>query len=243
MTRKHELSISLLDCPSDELIKTVKELNTFKGISLHLDVIDTSYCANISFSLKILDEILKETEVPTDIHFMVGLSNNSKEIIFKYLFNPKVRNIYLQIKEEEEYVKFYNEIIFEIENIKDLDFSRLENITDFSIIKDKIGFAINPHFNIKRLQALNSEKLKILQMTVTAGKGGQKFLYKKEEIQKRLKELKNLNKKVLGVDGGINLENMEKVRGVDFLVVGSAFFKENSKKDFINSYNKIMNEK
>ena len=83
----------------------------------------------------------------------------------------------------------------------------------------------------------------ILLMSVNPGFGGQKFIestYKK--IQQVRSLIDNSGKKIrLEVDGGINIDNIDKVAaaGADTFVAGSAIFKSN---DYAKTI-KLMKEK
>lgn len=85
--------------------------------------------------------------------------------------------------------------------------------------------AISPDQKIDGL--LEEIKLfqEVLIMTVEPGFGGQELI---EECIDKIDECKQLGKRVT-VDGGVNLENIRKVRKADAIVVGSAFTKANDK--------------
>lgn len=87
----------------------------------------------------------------------------------------------------------------------------------------KKGAAVNPNTPTKNT---NLKEEFVLIMSVEPGLGGQSFI-------KDTSEKINLPGKVVGVDGGINLETIKYVREADFFVVGSAFFKSEDKEGFL----------
>ena len=76
------------------------------------------------------------------------------------------------------------------------------------------------------------------------GFGGQKFIEDTLEKVTYLKKMREENgyKYLIEIDGGINIENVEKVckAGVDIVVAGSAVFKNDIKKNIIDFNNIIQ---
>ncbi|KAF7693683.1 Ribulose-phosphate 3-epimerase [Cucumispora dikerogammari] len=245
---KPELSISILDCPLTNLIDFIT--TPASEISLHIDIIDTSFCANLSFGLNQIVEITRLSNLKAvDLHFMIKLDYNFYKILSYLLeiLHTRVRNFYLHVTSKEEFFSFMKKYSIEIEKYKgfgvsfDCDVSECE-IKEVcnEIQRYKINFAI-------------------LQMTIKAGKGGQPFFFKTSPIElvKRIRFLKQFCERV-GLDGGICLENLDQRYEADFVVVGSAFHKLANKLkekrgngneltelnkhrlDFINSYNKYF---
>ncbi|ADM11704.1 D-ribulose 5 phosphate 3 epimerase [Encephalitozoon intestinalis ATCC 50506] len=89
------------------------------------------------------------------------------------------------------------------------------------------GIAINPE---TRVEEVGMEGIDfVLVMSVSPGFGGQRFqrecLAKVEEIQR--------SGKIVGIDGGIGIENIKEIRGVDYAVVGSGYFRSKDRKRFL----------
>lgn len=227
---KPELSISILDCP---LVNLTNFLTTTSSFSLHLDLIDTSYCDNISFGVNQIIEIIKlSKQKAIDLHIMIQLSPNLIKILKKFKDTTnKIRDIYIQIRTKNEFKIYYKKYIKEIINDS----------------KDKLCLAIDPDFSIKEINEINNflkEKnieLKILQMTVKSGKGKQSFYFKSNELIKKIKLLKELGIKSVGIDGGINLDNLKETKGADFIIIGSSYHNSN-KEIFIKKYNEYFSK-
>lgn len=99
---------------------------------------------------------------------------------------------------------------------------------DFSGIREvvggKMGIAVNPGENVKIDDACDT----YLLMSVRPGYGSQKYI----SVAKKISECKR-HGKIVGVDGGINIETVDDVVGADFVVVGSAFFGSENKATFL----------
>ena len=93
----------------------------------------------------------------------------------------------------------------------------------------KCGLAINPNTNIDALEPYISNIDLILVMSVMPGYGGQLFI---GDSYRKLEYLKNEYKDItISVDGGINQDNIYKLRSlVDMLVIGSYLSTETKEK-------------
>ena len=109
----------------------------------------------------------------------------------------------------------------------------------------KAGISVNPETDIKTIDECLSIADLVLVMSVHPGFGGQKFIEETLEKVVYLNEMreKNNHKYLIEIDGGINIENVEKVckAGVDIVVAGSAVFKNDIRKN-IMQLNNIINE-
>ena len=77
-------------------------------------------------------------------------------------------------------------------------------------------------------------------MSVFPGFGGQSFI---NETLDKMKKIKNLTKDhniIIGVDGGVNIDTINKVynTGIDVTIVGSGLY---GAKDIKKRYNRLMN--
>lgn len=89
------------------------------------------------------------------------------------------------------------------------------------------GIAINPETRVEEVEMEDADF--ILVMSVMPGFGGQKFqescLSKIEDVQR--------HGKMVGIDGGIGMANIEKVAGVDYAVIGSGYFRSEDRRRFL----------
>lgn len=87
-----EFSISILDCNILNLKDTLSEISTIPNTSLHLDIIDSTFCNkdNISFGPVIVNTILSSFEGECDLHLMV---EDPKKLLNSFNLNS-VRDTY-----------------------------------------------------------------------------------------------------------------------------------------------------
>ena len=103
----------------------------------------------------------------------------------------------------------------------------------------KAGMAIKPNTSVEEIYKYLPYINSVLVMTVEPGKGGQKLIPETIDKVKKIKEYIESNNIDIDieVDGGVNLENVEKLKeaGANIIVVGTAII--NSK-----DYNKTIEE-
>lgn len=200
-----EVSTSVLNIDEANALKTMYNLEVACTDYFHIDVMDGRFVENdTSEKMRIYCEYLNQiTTVPIDVHLMV---KNIKEYIDSYLvFNPNIITFHYEackdIEEVEKYIKY----------IKENDC--------------KVGLSIKPQTDIKDIEKLLPEINLLLIMSVEPGKGGQKFI---EDTLNKIKEADRIIEELgistqIEVDGGINLENIDKIKeaGATIAVVGT----------------------
>ena len=197
-----KLSISLLSIKNR--LEFIKKINDCNIDYIHIDVMDKTFVDNVAYSMEEIREINAISNKKLDVHLMVNDP-------FKYIDNLRDMNI--------EYITFHVEI--------DKDINKLIDIVHG--MGYKCGLAINPNTNIDVLeQYINNIDL-ILVMSVMPGYGGQLFI---NSIYNKLESLRNKYKNItISVDGGINQDNIYKLRSlVDMLVIGSYLSTETKEK-------------
>lgn len=190
-----KLSVSILNAKDKE--KTIKELNKTDISYLHIDVMDSIFVSQHSFSYQEVIELSSLSEKKLDVHLM---HNNPLSYIekIKDLKNIEYITIHLEIDKDIKYI---------LNKIKDYGYKR--------------GLSIKPNTNIDKIRPYLDDIDLILVMTVEPGYGGQPFL---EDSPNRIKEIKRLIQDkdiLLEVDGGINNETLSLVKEADIAVVGS----------------------
>lgn len=201
-----ELAPSLLAADFYNLKNQIEELNKTKIKYLHLDIMDGDFVPNISFGPDVVKNIRPHTELIFDTHLMIKNPEN-------YIENF--------VKAGSDIISFHPE-------------STIHPHTVISKIKNfgkKAGIVLNPNTDENMLKYLIDDIDLVLIMSVVPGFGGQKFMkqtYRKIEnvsdiIRKSAKEI------ILEIDGGVNLENIEKLAKTDvnLFVAGSAVFNKN----------------
>lgn len=193
-----QLAPSLLSCDFSQLEKEIHIVEEAGCDVLHLDIMDGHFVPNITFGPVVIKGIRKLTELPLDVHLMIE--------------HPE--NWITQFAEAgADWISFHPEATGDsgevIERIKKQ--GKLAAIT------------LNPDTPLEIVNPFLPELDFVLVMTVNPGFGGQSF------IPEPLEKIEILSKKGLRVevDGGIKLENVEKVikAGAQIIVSGSGVFK------------------
>jgi ribulose-phosphate 3-epimerase len=113
----------------------------------------------------------------------------------------------------------------------------IQNIKSHGI---KAAVSLNPATPLCTIEEILDELDMVLLMSVNPGFGGQKFIRNTLNKIKRLKDMildRQLNIDI-EVDGGIKLDNVEKVveAGANVIVAGSAIFKSDNISETVNSF-------
>jgi ribulose-phosphate 3-epimerase len=198
-----------------KLKENIKKAEKANVDFLHVDIMDGVFVRNITFGPMVVEAISKMTNLPFHIHLM---------IIEPIRYIKEFSNI-----KNVELISFHyeaeNKIVETIEKIKS------EN--------KKIGIAINPETDWKKIRDFLKEIDEVLLMSVHPGFSGQKFIYhvlEKIEEVKKYKDKKNL-KFEIAVDGGLNEETIPLViqKGANVLYIGSYFYKNKNPLKFLKN--------
>ena len=200
----HLIAPSMLACDFSNLKSEVNMINNSEADWLHLDVMDGVFVPNISFGMPVIKSIAKHANKPLDVHLM--------------------------IEKPERYIRSFKEAGANILTVHFEACTHLHKTLD--LIKNegmKAGVAINPHTSPHVLLDILQNLDLVCVMSVNPGFGGQSFIehtYKKVELLNDFKK-KTKTKFMIEIDGGVNLENAEKLinNGADILVAGSTVFK------------------
>jgi len=198
-----QIAPSILSTDYSNLGKAVKIAEKGKADLIHIDIMDGHFVPNLTFGPKLVADLKKITDVPLDVHLMV---DNPRELIPKF---DKAGADWISIQIE----------------------ATVHAHKDLTLIKQlgkKTGVVLNPATPIHMLNEIIGEVDYVLIMSVNPGWGGQDFiessLHKISQLKNWIKG-KNLDIKI-EVDGGVNIENMEKIinSGAEILVMGSAIY-------------------
>jgi ribulose-phosphate 3-epimerase len=178
--------------------KTREEIIKFSnsGIdSIHLDVMDGIFVSELSFPIRECKNLFVDEKI--SVHLMV-------KDVKKYIDDFSILN--------PEYIIFH----IETDNV-------LDNINYLKSKNIKVGIAINPDTEIEKIYPYLSLIDLVLVMSVNPGKGGQAFLESSlNKIDKLYDYRKQFNLSYLiEVDGGVNKNNISKLKKCDRVVVGS----------------------
>lgn len=191
-----KITVSYINSLSDPRF-TILKLNSCDNVdAIHMDLMDGKYVENKNFEIDELIPLMDGVTKPIDVHLMT--------------------------LEPEKYIdtllRMNTNIIF---------FHPFVSCEPFTLIKKikenhkKAGIVINPDESYKDLEKYIPYVDAVLVMSVTPGKGGQRFLRESLVNYELMREEKNKYLFEVYVDGGINDENIKAVKDADGVVVGS----------------------
>ena len=210
---KVKIAPSILSADFSKMGEEVASLERCGADIIHCDVMDGVFVNNITFGIKMVEDIRKTTSLPLDCHLMI--------------VHPE--------KYVERFAKAGADIItvhYEAcqDNLKDV----------LLLIKStgkKCGAVTNPDTPVEKIKDVICLCDMVLVMSVFPGFGGQKFipsaLDKLREIRSIIKECgKDID---LQIDGGVTAENVAEIKaaGANVIVAGSTVFKATDRAQII----------
>ena len=209
-----KIAPSILSANFAKMGEEVQSLEKCGADVVHCDVMDGVFVNNITFGIKMVEDLRKITKLPLDCHLMI--------------VHPE--------KYVERFAKAGADIItvhYEAcqNNVKEvLDLIKATGA--------KCGVVINPDTSVDKIQDVIPMCDMVLVMSVFPGFGGQKFipevLDKVRAIRKIIDESgKDID---LQIDGGVTAENVAEIKaaGANVIVAGSTVFKAENKTEIIS---------
>ena len=200
-----KIAPSILSANFAKMGEEVQSLEQCGADVVHCDVMDGVFVNNITFGIKMVEDLRKITTLPLDCHLMI--------------VHPE--------KYVERFAKAGADIItVHYDACQDILKEVLELIKSTGV---KCGAVINPDTPVDKIRDVILLCDMVLVMSVFPGFGGQKFipsaLDKLREIRAIIDESgKDID---LEIDGGVTAENVEEIKaaGANVIVAGSAVFK------------------
>lgn len=218
--RRHKIIIapSILSADFSNLEKQIKLIEKAGADWIHLDIMDGNFVPNITFGPMLVSVVREKTNLLIDSHLMI--------------INP------------EKFIPAFveagaNIITVHVETCPHLH-RTIQQIKSFGV---QAGVTLNPATPATQITEILPFVDIVLIMTVNPGFGGQKFIetmLKKIEVISRLRD--NINPKILiEVDGGVNLQNADKIikAGADVLVAGNSIFKSTNISKTLRTFKNI----
>ena len=208
-----KIAPSILSANFAKMGEEVTSLETCGADIIHCDVMDGVFVNNITFGIKMVEDIRKRTSLPLDCHLMI--------------VHPE--------KYVERFAKAGADIItvhWEAcqDNLKEV----LELIKSAGV---KCGAVINPDTPVEKIKDVICLCDMVLVMSVFPGFGGQKFI---PSALDKLREIRAIIKASgkdidLQIDGGVTAENVAEIKaaGANVIVAGSTVFKAADRKQMI----------
>ena len=180
---------------------------------VHCDVMDGVFVNNITFGIKMVEDLRKITSLPLDCHLMIV---HPEKYVERFA------------KAGADIITVHQEACQD--NLKEV----LELIKSTGV---KCGAVINPDTPVDKIRDVIPMCDMVLVMSVFPGFGGQKFI---PSALDKLREIRaiidGLDKEIdLEIDGGVTAENVEEIKaaGANVIVAGSAVFKAENRAEMI----------
>ena len=208
-----KIAPSILSADFSKMGEEVASLQQAGADLVHCDVMDGVFVNNITFGIKMVEDIRKKTHLPLDCHLMI--------------VHPE--------KYVERFAKAGADIItVHYEACQD-------NLADvLALIKStgvKCGAVINPDTPVEKIADVIPMCDMVLIMSVFPGFGGQKFIVGALD---KLREVKAIVQKLgkdidIEIDGGVTEENVAEIKaaGANVIVAGSTVFKAQDRAEII----------
>lgn len=215
-----EVSTSILTVEKENILGTIYNLETAKTDYYHIDVMDGKFVEKNTTEImqEYCNNIKQISNIPLDVHLMVEDIQTYIDLFIPY--SPNVITFHLEACSNKE------EVLSIIKYIKENGI--------------KVGLSIKPNTKIEEILEFLPLIHLTLIMTVEPGKGGQKLIPETIDKVRQLKKYTEENNIDIDieVDGGINLENKEKLKqaGANILVAGNSII---SSKDYKETIKKI----
>ena len=200
-----KIAPSILSADFSKMGEEVRSLEINGADVVHCDVMDGVFVNNITFGIKMVEDIRKETTLPLDCHLMIVQPE-------KYV---------------ERFAKAGADIItvhYEAcrDNLKEV----LQLIKSTGV---KCGAVINPDTPVEKIADVIPMCDMVLVMSVFPGFGGQKFIPEALDKLRQVKVIADACGKEIDIeiDGGVTEENVAAIKeaGANVIVAGSTVFK------------------
>lgn len=200
-----KIAPSILSADFSKMGEEIRSLEENGADVIHCDVMDGVFVNNITFGIKMVEDIRKHTSLPLDCHLMI--------------VHPE--------KYVERFAKAGADIItVHYEACQDNLAEVLQLIRSTGV---KCGAVINPDTPVEKIADVIPLCDMVLVMSVFPGFGGQKFIPEALDKLREVKKLVEACKKDIDIeiDGGVTTENacLVKEAGANVVVAGSAVFK------------------
>jgi len=213
-----EVSTSILSVKKEEILGTLYNLEVAKTDYFHIDVMDGKFVKQDTTEVmhEYCTHIKQISNLPLDVHLMV---KDIKSYIDSFIpYEPNIITFHLEACKDKE------EVLSLIKYIKENGI--------------KVGISIKPNTKVEEIFEYLPLIHLVLVMTVEPGYGGQKLIPDTIDKVKALNAYINENNIEIDieVDGGINLENKEKLKqsGANIIVAGSSIINSKDYKEVID---------
>ncbi|MFH1749478.1 MAG: ribulose-phosphate 3-epimerase [bacterium] len=209
-----EILPAILTTDPEDLHKKLKIAEKFSS-SLQIDIGDGKFIPTTTINFEDLQDI--ETKLFLEIHLMVA--------------------------EPDKYIAPFvdlgaKRIVFHIEVVE----NPIKIAEKIKTLGCEVGVALSPGTSLSKLRELDYKLDEIMLLSVKPGKQGQEF---QEHVISRICEVREIYPDiVIGVDGGINKDNINLISkaGANIAVIGSAIFNTSDPEQAYREIIKVCDE-
>jgi len=211
--KKVKIAPSILSADFSKMGEEVRSLQESGADMVHCDVMDGVFVNNITFGIKMVEDVRKATTLPLDCHLMIV---HPEKYVERFA------------KAGADFITVHYEACKN--NLKDV-------LLQIKASGAKCGAVINPDTPVEKILDVLPLCDMVLVMSVFPGFGGQKFIPSALDKLRILRaKIDELGKDIeLQVDGGVNAENAAEIKaaGASVLVAGNAIFKAENRAEMI----------
>ena len=208
-----KIAPSILSADFAKMGEEVQSLEQSGADIIHCDVMDGVFVPNITFGIKMVEDLRKYTKLPLDCHLMIVHPERYVEAFAKG--GADIITVHYEACQE---------------NLKEV----LLQIKKAGV---KCGAVINPDTPVEKIKEVIPLCDMVLVMSVFPGFGGQKFI---PSTLEKLREIRAIidesGKEIdLEIDGGVTAENVAEIReaGANVIVAGNTVFKASDRAEII----------
>ena len=208
-----KIAPSILSADFAKMGEEVQSLEQSGADIIHCDVMDGVFVPNITFGIKMVEDLRKYTKLPLDCHLMIVHPERYVESFAKA--GADMITVHYEACQEN-----LNEVLLQIKKAG-----------------VKCGAVINPDTPVEKIKEVIPLCDMVLVMSVFPGFGGQKFI---PSTLEKLREIRAIidesGKEIdLEIDGGVTAENVAEIReaGANVIVAGNTVFKASDRAEII----------